>query len=115
MSTSTDRDPADLLADRFAAQVRERTGFQGPRPDSRPAGAGFEFGRGPIEYAVVLHPPGSVVVRIKNGAELASWTVAPTGAWKERMGDRVADQGTDLAIESADIATRLFDWIERQS
>ena len=64
------RDPLDLLADRFAAQVRERTGFQGPHPDQCPAGAGFEFGRGAIQYAVVINPPGSVVIRVKNGTEL---------------------------------------------
>ena len=63
---TTARDAADLLADRFAAQVRQRTGFQGPHPDPRPAGSGFEFGRSTIRYAVVLDPPGSVVVRVKK-------------------------------------------------
>lgn len=81
---TTARDAADLLADRFAAQVRQRTGFQGPHPDPRPAGSGFEFGRSTIRYAVVLDPPGSVVVRVKNGAELVAWTLGSDGLWQER-------------------------------
>jgi hypothetical protein len=113
--SATALDPADLLANRFVAQVRERTGFDGPDPYPRPIGAGFEFGRGRVRYAVILNPPGSMLVRVKDGAELAAWTLGSDGTWQERRADRIIDQGVDLAVDSAHIAAGFFDWIQSQT
>jgi hypothetical protein len=56
-----------------------------------------------------------MLVRVKDGAELAAWTLGSDGTWQERRTGRIVDKGVDLAVDSAQIAAGFFDWIQSKT
>lgn len=113
--------PSDLLLDRFDFQVRERDGFGVPSPHPRPIGSGFDFRCGTTWYELLTQtatsgdPAGSsrVSLRLKNGPPVRRWWIHVNGRWSERgPGGEVMDHGFDISKDGAELAARVFDWIQ---